>query len=93
MTINKLNDMQTKKIITKSFPVLVIILSFWLHSCEREEWCAFCEWTCTSFDPWFGSKTRTICADSRLECEESVQDFVSSRFASGCWECTEPYIK
>ena len=84
--------MKTKKIITKFSLVLIIFISFYLHSCKRGDWCADCQWTCTSISP-IGPNERTFCDYSLEECEERVQDFLNKCFAPDCWECTEPYEK
>ena len=81
--------MKTKRIISRFFLVLIMLISFYLHSCEREEWCADCYWDCT-IDPLFGPKEETFCADSREKCEEEIQDFLDSRFSPSCWECSKP---
>jgi hypothetical protein len=81
--------MKTKRIISKFFLVLIVVISFYFNSCEREEWCSHCYWNC-SFDPAFGSKEESFCANSREECEAEVQDFLDGRMFPSCWECSEP---
>jgi hypothetical protein len=81
--------MKTKKIITKFSLVLIVFVSFYLHSCQRGEWCADCHWDC-EFYP-LGPTDRTFCALSLEECEAEVQDFLNGRFYPDCWGCSEPY--
>jgi len=81
--------MKTKEIISKCFFALIVIVSLYLQSCEREQWCADCYWDC-SIDPLFGSKEETFCAHSREQCEEEIQDFLDGRFSPSCWKCSEP---
>jgi hypothetical protein len=80
--------MKTKKIISKFFLVLIVIISFYLHSCERGEWCAECNWDCETHP--IGSTNKTFCADSYEDCEAEVQEFLSNRFYPDCWHCSEP---
>ena len=81
--------MKTKKIITKSFLVLIVSVSFYLHSCEREGWCVDCKWVC-DVKP-IGSDSRTFCADSPEECQARVKEFMDHRVLPDCWECGDPY--
>lgn len=82
--------MKSKNIISRFFLVFIILISFYFPSCEKEEWCAYCQWNCL-IDPLFGPKSEEFCADSREQCEEDIQDFLDARLSPSCWECDEPY--
>lgn len=73
--------------------VLTVMLSCFLHSCKREEWCSDCHWWCVNIEPLFGSKYETICAPSYGECEEGILEFLDDRAVPSCWECSEPRLK
>ena len=81
--------MKTKKIITKSFLVLIVSVSFCLHSCERGAWCVDCKWVC-DVRP-IGRDSRTFCADSPEECQARVKEFMDHRVLPDCWECSDLY--
>jgi hypothetical protein len=85
----KLVTMKTKKIVTRCLLAFIVFISLYLHACEREEWCAYCQWEC-SFDPLTGPTSKTICAHSYRQCEDEILDFLDGRFLPDCWECTEP---
>jgi hypothetical protein len=85
--------MNTNKIIIRFFLVLIVLIISYFSSCDKEEWCADCEWFCTSIEPLFGDESETICADSRENCEAAVQEWLDNRFITSCWECSGPYRK
>ena len=87
----KSNIMKTKRIISRFLLVLIVLITFYLQACKREEWCADCQWICTDTEPIFGDKEERFCVDSREQCEIEVQDFLDSRFLPSCWECSEPH--
>ncbi len=82
--------MKTKKFIAKCLLVLIVFISFFLNACEREEWCAECQWVC-SFDPLTGPTHETFCAYSYGQCEEEILEFLDGRMLPDCWDCTEPH--
>jgi hypothetical protein len=82
--------MKSRRIISKLFTVVIVLLSLYLHACDREEWCADCQWNC-SFDPLTGPTSKTFCAYSYRQCEKEVVDFLDGRMFPDCWECTDPY--
>jgi hypothetical protein len=79
--------MKTKRIISRFFIVLIALFSLYLHSCEKEEWCAQCKAYICVFGGTF--ETRLICADGRRQCEEEIKDWVK-KWGWECWECDEP---
>ena len=82
--------MKTKRIISRFFLALIVIISLYLHSCEREEWCAECmRYRC--FYPDEIIDTKTFCSHSLERLEEERDDFLNSRILT-CWECYEPYL-
>jgi hypothetical protein len=79
--------MKINRIISRFSLVLIAIFSLYLHSCEKEEWCAKCEaYIC----PPFGGilERKLICADSRRQCENNIKDW--EKLWRGCFECDEP---
>jgi hypothetical protein len=83
--------MKTKGIISRFFPVLIVLISFNLHSCEREEWCANCKkYKILDFDQKSPIDTKTICANSLEECEEKIEN-VNNGHIFTFWHCSKPY--
>jgi hypothetical protein len=85
--------MKTKSIIARFFFVLIILISFYLHSCKRDEWCADCEqYDCRDILYEKVLDIKTICADSKAECLDSIMSF-HVKYYTTCWDCSEPYRK
>ena len=85
--------MKTKRIISRFFLVLIVLISLYLHACEEEDWCADCEqYDCRDIFYEKILDTKTICADSKAECKDEIISF-HVEYYSSCWDCSEPYHK
>jgi hypothetical protein len=92
MTVfRKFNDMKTKEIITKLFLLSGVLILFFLHSCEKEDWCSDCrQYDCNDIFYEKLLDIKTICADSKADCREEIRKF-HIEYYSTCWDCSEPY--
>ncbi len=73
--------------------VLSTLISFYLHSCEGEDWCSDCkQYDCRDIFYEKILDIKTICAGSKAECKDEIQRF-HVEYYSTCWDCSEPYHK